>query len=104
MFDCIIKQSDSFCSTASLRPSLGLCLSGTMATQPTVKVKPHVQVTVVAAEIHSQDEIEALGRRRPESFASAWGEVGFCVAVLISVLMAVCFLDQQPATPRAHRH
>ncbi|OTA88166.1 hypothetical protein M434DRAFT_23726 [Hypoxylon sp. CO27-5] len=36
----------------------------------------------------SPDEIEKLGRRRPDIFANGWVEMGFCISVLGSMMMA----------------
>ncbi|KAI0147844.1 membrane transporter [Hypoxylon sp. NC0597] len=36
----------------------------------------------------SPDDIEKLGRRRPDIFANGWMEIGFCISVLGSMMMA----------------
>lgn len=37
--------------------------------------------------------LERLGRQRPDVFPNAWAEVGFCFAVVMSQILAVCELD-----------
>lgn len=41
------------------------------------------------AWIPTQIEIERMGRQRPDIFKTWWAEVGFCVAILGSMLSAV---------------
>lgn len=36
-------------------------------------------------------DVEILGRQRPPAFPSLWSELGFCFALLGSILMAVRF-------------
>lgn len=33
--------------------------------------------------------IERLGRQRPENFTTFWQEMGFCISLLTSIMMAV---------------
>ena len=42
----------------------------------------------VLSDDGSAVDIEKLGRRRPDSFSSGWVEVGFCVSVLGSMMLA----------------
>jgi hypothetical protein len=39
----------------------------------------------------SEDELNRLGRQRPEAFGTAFAEIAFCFSLLASMFMAVGF-------------
>jgi hypothetical protein len=51
--------------------------------------KETTTVTVTAIEVPPDADIEILGRQRPTVFSTFLDEVGFCSAMLTSIVMAV---------------
>lgn len=47
-------------------------------------------------------DIEALGRQRPPIFKTIWAELGFCVSLVGSMLMAVCYTSSRPPFQLVH--
>jgi hypothetical protein len=44
----------------------------------------------------SDEEIEKLGRQRPSCFKHTAVEIGFCISMLMSSIMAVCITTSIP--------
>ncbi|KAF5010080.1 hypothetical protein FDECE_3746 [Fusarium decemcellulare] len=55
--------------------------------------QPEIQRTPDTANRDMDVDIEILGRQRPPAFASRWSEIGFCFALLGSILMAEFFVS-----------
>lgn len=49
----------------------------------------HAPKTIATARELSGDELEKLGRQRPEAFRTAFAEIAFCFSLLASMFMAV---------------
>ena len=61
-------------------------------TGPSAPQSPHDSTPEPSdAEAQPQQiDIEALGRQRPPIFKTLWAELGFCISLVASMLMAVC--------------
>lgn len=94
----------NICSLVYYSKPLSIILLPTMFV-PKVKIKPesvrpHTERSITTtstlsneSSFLSKDEIEKLGRARPETLQSTLAEIFFCFSVLMSILMTVNTCD-----------
>jgi hypothetical protein len=64
----------------------------TSSTPPTSSHSSSTSVADIEAGMGlTKEEIERLGRERPEVFKSRWSEIGFVFSICMSQLLTVCY-------------